>query len=121
MHDFLYKFTKVQATDPNFLDTQIDIQNIMTRAATRGGQFGQITGVAVVAVYCLNGRSIPLKFLAGFLYVYWLEHINMLGQYAGALIRMPKAYTRLGNYFEKSNIQHPHLLDRFEEVMEKEN
>lgn len=114
VHDFLYKFTKMQATEPNFLNTQLDIQNIMTKAASRGGQFSQISGIGILVVYCLKGRSIPLKFFGGFLYVYWLEHINMLGQYMGALAQMPRAYSRLGKYFENSDIQHPHILDKFE-------
>lgn len=101
VHDFLYRFTKIRAHNVQFLDTQIDVQNIMNKATTRGGIFGQIVSFGLVATYCLRGRVISLKFLAGFLYMYWLNHFHTLGQYAGALVSMPKAYKRVGDYFEK--------------------
>jgi hypothetical protein len=68
----------------------------MNSATTNGGRFGQVSSLAFVATYCLTTSNIPLKFLAGFLYVYWLNHSYTLGQYFGALIRMPTAYKRVG-------------------------
>lgn len=113
IHDFLYKFTKVNALDASFLDTQIDVQNIMNKATMRGGQFGQLAGFGALVAYCLTGRSIPVKFVAGFLYVYWINHIYTMGQYLGVLVKMPQAYKRVGDYFQKTPHEHPNLLDNF--------
>lgn len=99
IHDFLLRFTKLKAPNSQFLDTQIDIQSIMNNATSKGGVLGQIAAFVPVAAYCLKGRVISLKFLGGFLYIYWLNHFYTLGQYFGALINMPKAYKRAGQYF----------------------
>lgn len=99
VHDFLHKFTKVGAINPQFLDAQIDVSDTMTRATTWGGRGGQLFALAGTIVYCLKSSSIPRKFMAGFLYVYWLNHAHTLGTYVGALIKMPAAYRRVGEYY----------------------
>lgn len=68
----------------------------MNKATNQGGKFGQAAGFGTVLIYCLKSRSIGLKFLAGFLYIYWWNHFYTLGQYLGALIKMPSAYRRIG-------------------------
>jgi hypothetical protein len=75
------------------------VKGIMNNATAQGGRLGQIFSLGVVAVYCLRGKNIAGKFLAGFLYIYWLNHSYTLGQYIGALIKMPKAYKRVGEYY----------------------
>lgn len=101
VHDFLHKFTKVDAVDPQFLDAQIDVSSIMTKATIWGGRLGQLLALATTVVYCLKSNHIGRKFVAGFLYVYWLNHAHTLGTYAGALVKMPSAYRRVGEYYEK--------------------
>lgn len=96
IHDFLHKFTKINAPNPQFLDTQIDVSTTMTKAVNYGGRAGQVFAFGSVLIYCLKSHSIPRKFLAGFLYFYWLNHAFTLGNYFGALIKMPKAYNRIG-------------------------
>ncbi len=118
VHDFLYKFTKVKAENSQFFDAQLDVQTIMNNATLRGGRIGQILSLAGVAVYCLKSKSIPMKFLAGFLYFYWLNHAYTLGSYCGAIIKMPSAYRRVGFYYENFTTTHPNLLDKFEDIME---
>lgn len=95
----MHKFTKINALNPQFLDTQIDVTTIMTNATSWGGRVGQIGALAATIIYCLKSHSIPRKFLAGFLYVYWLNHAHTLGTYLGALIKMPTAYSRVGQYY----------------------
>jgi len=89
----------------------------MNNATSRGGKAGQVFSLVGVAVFCLRSNSIPMKFLAGFLYLYWINHFYTLGSYAGAIIKMPKAYRRIGNYYSNNNSPHPNLLDQFEEIM----
>lgn len=120
VHDFLYKFTKTKAVDAKFLDAQIDVQGIMVSGTDQGGKFGQLFTFGALVVYCLKSYNIPLKIFSGFLYVYWINHTYTLGQYLGALIVMPRAYRKVGNYFEKYNSSHPNLLDKFEKMMEEE-
>ena len=96
IHDFLYKFTKTQARNSKYFDAQIDVQNIMNTATLSGGRFGQISTFIGLVAYCLKTKNIPLKFLYGFLYMYWSNHFYTLGSYLGALLRMPKAYRRIG-------------------------
>lgn len=78
---------------------------------------GQFLSLVGISVYCLKSNSIPMKFFAGFLYFYWINHFYTLGSYCGALMKMPKAYRRVGYYYENYNQTHPNLLDQFEDIM----
>lgn len=71
----------------------------MNRASANGGRFGQIAALGLVTAYCLKGNNVTFKFIAGFLYVYWLNHSYTMGQYLGVLIKMPRAYRRIGEYY----------------------
>lgn len=68
----------------------------MNTATKNGGRFGQAAALGLVAFYCLKGKRPSLKFLAGFLYIYWINHCYTMGQYLGVLIKMPNAYRRIG-------------------------
>jgi hypothetical protein len=73
----------------------------MNNATLKGGRFGQFFTLFGFAVFCLKSRSIPMKFVFGFLYCYWINHFYTIGSYCGALIKMPKAYSRVGTYFSQ--------------------
>ncbi len=64
----------------------------MRKAAKIGGKIGQGGVFAGLLVYCMKGRTIKLKLLYGFLYMYWIEHIYTLGSYTGILLRMPSKF-----------------------------
>lgn len=61
----------------------------MKGATAFGGKYGQFTMFAMLAAYFIKGRSVPLRFVYGFLYVYWVNHFYTLGSYAGALLKLP--------------------------------
>lgn len=119
LHDFLYKFTKVKAPNNRFFDAQLDIQNIMNKATNTGGLLGQVSTLAGLVVLCVKSSNLPLKFTAGFLYMYWINHFYTLGSYAGALVRIPSAYMRAGQYYENSAEPHPNALDKLDEFIKK--
>lgn len=89
----------------------------MNNATNVGGKFGQGAAFGMVLIYCLKTKNIGFKFCAGFLYVYWWNHFYTLGQYFGALVKMPSAYKKVGQYYEKKMSPHPNLLDKFENFM----
>lgn len=64
----------------------------MRKAANIGGKFGQGSVFASLLLYCMKGKTIKLKLLYGFLYVYWIDHFYTLGSYLGVLLRMPSKY-----------------------------
>ena len=64
----------------------------MRKAANIGGKFGQGGIFAGLLLYCLKGKTIKLKLLYGFLYMYWIDHFYTLGSYLGVLLRMPSKY-----------------------------
>lgn len=102
LHDFLFNFSKSQAGNPQYLDAQLDVSSIMnkaTLAGTRFGYFGSLTGLAI---YCLKSKHVGRKFVAGFLWMYWLNHFGTLGSYLGAIVRIPAAYQRVANYVIKN-------------------
>ena len=113
LHDFLYNFTKTKSRNSYHLDAQLDVSSIMNSATMTGSKFGLISAFGMLVIYCLKSHNIPLKFCAGFLYVYWGNHFATLGSYLGALIRIPSAYGKVGDYFAKYE-QSPNSLDKFE-------
>lgn len=64
----------------------------MRHAAKQGGKMGQISMFGFLLVYCLKGKSIKLKLLSGFLYIYWIDHFYTLGSYTGLLLKMPSIF-----------------------------
>lgn len=101
LHDFLYSFSKTQARSQYHLDTQLDVSKIMNNATASGAKFGQATVFGAFVLYCFKSKNIPMKFVYGFFYVYWMNHFATLGSYAGALVRIPSAYQKVGTYFSK--------------------
>lgn len=61
----------------------------MKKAAKYGGLAGQFTMLGGMITYFLKGKSIGLRFLYGFLYVYWVNHFYTLGSYINGLMKMP--------------------------------
>ena len=61
----------------------------MTNAVKTGSKTAQFVTIASLVTYFLKGNSIKLRFLYGFLFVYWYNHVMTLGSYAGVLCRMP--------------------------------
>jgi hypothetical protein len=61
----------------------------MMSAANKGGIYTQAASLAIMVSYFLKGNTIKLKFIYGFFYVYWWNHIFTLGSYSGMLFKMP--------------------------------
>ena len=89
LHDFFHKLTKTKATSSEYFDLQIDITNGMKSAVSTGSKVFQGIGFISLCTYFMKGNSIKLRFLYGFLYTYWYNHVMMLGSYAGAFTRIP--------------------------------
>lgn len=64
----------------------------MRKAANIGGKLGQGGVFSGLLLYCMKGKTIKLKLLYGFLYVYWIDHFYTLGSYLGVLLKMPSKY-----------------------------
>lgn len=58
-------------------------------ASKNGGRFGQFSMAVLLTTYFLKGRSIPLRFLYGYLFMYWMDHFHTFGTYLGVLVKMP--------------------------------
>lgn len=112
VHDFLNRFTKTPATNPHYLDAQIDVKDMMMSATQSGGRFGQVFTFAALAAYCLKSNRIGMKLALGFLYMYWINHFYTLGTYCGAILKMPKAYDRVAQYCNIAKEPHPNILDK---------
>lgn len=93
LHDFFHKLTKVKASGPQFFDLQIDISMGMKSAVSTGGKLGVLGPFAGLFLYCLKGNSIRLRFIYGFLFVYWWNHFYTLGTYAGVFLKLPSTPT----------------------------
>jgi hypothetical protein len=89
IHDFLFKITKTRAPNADYFDLQIDLYNGMKRAVDVGSRALQYFTFGSLVFYFLKGNSIRLKFLTGFLFTYWYNHVMTLGSYAGAFFRIP--------------------------------
>lgn len=61
----------------------------MKRSAKFGGMMGQFTMLGGLITYFLKGRSVRLRFVYGFLYVYWINHFYTLGSYLTGMLKMP--------------------------------
>lgn len=95
LHDFLFKFSRNKANSSAELDTQIDVSATMNKATSFGTKFGYISSIGGLVLYGLKTRNIPMKFVVGFLWVYWFNHFGTLGSYCGAMLSIPTAYTRV--------------------------
>jgi hypothetical protein len=92
----------------------------MKKAAKLGGKMGQIGMFTALFVYCMKGKTIKLKLLYGFLYMYWIEHFYTFGAYAGMIMRVPGTlfnnlgfYSKVADYYlnyEPQNSNNPFLL-----------
>jgi hypothetical protein len=89
LHDFFHKLTKTKARDSHFFDLQIEIYNGMKAAVSTGCKATQVVAFGGLCTYFMKGNSIKLRFLLGFLFMYWYNHIMTLGSYLGVLCRMP--------------------------------
>ena len=93
IHDFLFKITKTKAKNSDFFDLQVDVYNGMMKSVNTGSRLFQLASLGCVTLYFLKGKSIKMKFLTGFLYTYWYNHVMTLGSYAGAFARIPCTIT----------------------------
>lgn len=89
VHDFFHKITKTKAHNSDYFDLQIQVYNGMKNAVETGSKIFQGLCCVSLCYYFFQGRSIKLKFLTGFLFTYWYNHIITLGGYAGAFARLP--------------------------------
>lgn len=71
----------------------------MNNATSAGTKFGYFSSLASLVVYCLRSKSLTNKFIAGFLWMYWINHFATLGSYCGAILRIPSAYEKVANYY----------------------
>jgi hypothetical protein len=92
----------------------------MNNATLKGGRYGQFFTLIGFSVYCFKASNVPMKFVLGFLYCYWINHFYTIGSYCGALVKMPKAYRRVGDSYSHHGKEHPNLMDRFEDIMKQE-
>lgn len=89
LHDFFHKITKTRGSNADYFDLQIDIYNGMKAAVSTGSKASQVVAFTSLCWYFIRGNSIKLRFLYGFLFTYWYNHIMTLGSYAGVFCRMP--------------------------------
>ncbi len=89
LHDFFHKLTKTKAQNSQFFDLQIEIYNGMKAAVSTGCKASQLVTFGALCGYFMKGNSIKLRFLYGFLFMYWYNHIMTLGSYLGVLCRFP--------------------------------
>jgi hypothetical protein len=61
----------------------------MKNAVNTGGKIAQFSSFSALTLYCIKGNSIALRFIYGFFFIYWFNHIITMGSYAGVLFRMP--------------------------------
>ena len=101
LHDFLFKLTKTKATDSDYFDLQIEVNNGMKTAVDVGSRVFQLGTFGCLCYYFLRGNSVKLKFFWGFLYTYWYNHIMTLGSYAGAFVRIPSIFSLTQHFTTK--------------------
>ena len=107
LHDFFHRMTKTKTKKSAFFDLQIEIYTGMKNAVDSGSKVFQVISFTALCTYFLKGNSIRLRFLYGFLFMYWYNHIITLGSYAGAFVRLPSnsyidldIYKRAWKYYE---------------------
>lgn len=101
LHDFMFSFSKTRSKNQYHLDAQLDVSSVMTNGTLKGTKFGQFSSFLGLIAYFMKSKNIGMKFVYGFLYVYWINHFATLGSYLGALIVIPSAYNRVGEYYTK--------------------
>lgn len=92
IHDFFHKITKTKAPNADYFDLQLDIYDGMKTAVKRGSNISQAVSFTGIVTYYLRGNSIRLRFILGFFFLYWYNHIMTLGSYAGAFAYLPCKY-----------------------------
>lgn len=65
----------------------------MKSAVSTGSKMTQFITFGSLCTYFMKGNSIRLRFIYGFLFMYWYNHIITLGSYLGAFCRMPSTTT----------------------------
>lgn len=86
----------------------------MRSAVNRGSKAAQLLAFGSLSVYFFKGRSIPLKFVSGFLFMYWFNHIMNLGTYAGAFFQIPCIFFLITALYKKASFyyyKHPEQLN----------
>ena len=68
---------------------QIEVYNGMKQGVNLGSKMFQAFTFGSLSYYFIKGNSIGLRFLYGFLFVYWYNHVMTLGAYAGAYYKIP--------------------------------
>ena len=91
---------KSSSSNAEFFDLQMEVNDSMKKAANFGGKTGQIGMFTALLVYCMRGRTIKLKLLYGFLYMYWIEHFYTFGAYAGMILKMPGTFVKKFRYLQ---------------------
>lgn len=61
----------------------------MKSAVNTGSKASQLVVFGSLCTYFLKGNSISLRFIYGFLFMYWYNHIMTLGSYLGVFCRIP--------------------------------
>lgn len=61
----------------------------MKGAVSTGSKVAQFVTFASLFTYFMRGNSIKLRFIYGFFFMYWYNHIMTLGSYLGVFCRMP--------------------------------
>jgi len=79
LHDFFHKMTKTKPTNPAFMNLQRYISNGMKNAVDTGSKISVFITFASLCAYNFKGKSIKLRFIYGFLFLYWYNHIITLG------------------------------------------
>jgi len=74
----------------------------MKNAVDAGSKASQLIAFTSLCAYFLKGRSIKLRFIYGFLFMYWYNHIITLGSYAGAFLRLPSKYNIIKDMYKKA-------------------
>jgi hypothetical protein len=93
LHDFFHRLTKTKGKKGDFFDLQIEINNGMKSAVSTGSKATQLVTFGSLCTYFMKGNSIKLRFIYGFLFMYWYNHIITLGSYVGAFCRIPSTFT----------------------------
>lgn len=64
----------------------------MTKAVNTGSKVSQGLAFGSLFWYFLRGNSIKLRFVYGFLFMYWYNHIITLGSYGGVFCKIPSTF-----------------------------
>ena len=89
LHDFFHRLSRTKARNSDYFDLQIEVSNSMKAAISTGEKITQGVAFGSLCWYFLRGRSLPMRFVYGFLFMYWYNHVITMGSYLGAFCRLP--------------------------------